>query len=108
MSGTFPAVVMIASGSPVPSQAMWCLEPGRPRSTGEGLVPSPPLLALTWEPSRQTADQSIALSVCSSDNSRRWRRPQTPASHQRRKRLQQVTPEPKPSSGGRCFQLIPV
>ena len=28
--------------------------------------------------------------------------------HQRRNRLQHVTPEPKPSSGGRCRQAMPV
>src|SRR6266568_8405042 len=42
MSGTFPAVVRIARRMPAESQAMWCLEPGRPRSTGDGPVPAPP------------------------------------------------------------------
>jgi hypothetical protein len=43
MSLRFAAVNVTARGMPWPSQITWCLEPGRPRSTGEGPVLAPPL-----------------------------------------------------------------
>ncbi len=43
MSLRFPAVNVMAKGTPCPSQITWCFEPGRRRSTGEGPVFSPPL-----------------------------------------------------------------
>lgn len=67
-----------------------------------------PFFARTWLLSRQTADQSICASACSSESRSRCRRSQTPASVQRRNRRQQVTPEPNPSWEGRCRQLMPV
>lgn len=47
-SCTFAAVKDTASGMPFKSVMMWCLLPGRPRSTGLGPVSSPPFLPVRW------------------------------------------------------------
>jgi hypothetical protein len=41
MSLRLPPVKLTASGMPPASQIRWCLEPGRPRSTGDGPTWSP-------------------------------------------------------------------
>ena len=41
MSLRLPPVRLTASGMPPASQIRWCLEPGRPRSTGDGPTWSP-------------------------------------------------------------------
>ena len=41
MSLRWPPVRVTASGMPPASQIRWCLEPGRPRSTGDGPTWSP-------------------------------------------------------------------
>ena len=51
MSLRFPPVRLTASGTPEASTRTWCLEPGRPRSTGLGPVFEPPFLpAPGWSP----------------------------------------------------------
>ncbi len=41
MSWRLPPVSVIARGTPPASTIKWCLEPGRPRSTGDGPTASP-------------------------------------------------------------------
>lgn len=62
----------------------------------------PPFSALTWEESTTHRDQSSRAAALSSANSTSCSCCQTPASFQSRSRRQQVMPEPKPSSWGRC------
>jgi len=79
-----PPVSVQASGIPPPSTSRWCLLPRRPRSTGLG-----PVLASLFSPAGGWS-----------------RRPRAPIRADRRR--QAVIPQPKPSSGGRCSQPIPV
>jgi hypothetical protein len=69
--------------------------------------PAPPL-AGTLEPSRLARDQSIWSASPRRSSRTRWRRCQTPARSQSRKRRQQVIPLPQPSSWGRYSQGSPV
>lgn len=67
-----------------------------------------PFSALMWEPSTAAREKSRASALRSLAKSASWSRGQTPASVHSAKRRQQVMPEPKPSSCGRCSQTIPV
>jgi hypothetical protein len=67
-----------------------------------------PLLAGTLEASRLARDQSIASASPKRSSRTRWRRCQTPAYSHSRKRRQQVTPLPQPSSWGRYSHGSPV
>lgn len=64
--------------------------------------------ALTWEESITALDQSSFFADRSFFSSTRCSFSQTPASFQAARRLQQVIPEPKPSSCGRYSHWIPV
>jgi hypothetical protein len=72
------------------------------------LVGTAPPLAATLEPSRLARDQSIRSASPSRSSSTRCKRCHTPACCQSRKRRQQVTPLPHPSSWGRYSQGRPV
>ena len=67
-----------------------------------------PFLACTWLESTTARDQSSSPAARSLASSSACRRSHTPACCHSSRRRQQVTPEPKPSSCGRCFQAIPV
>ena len=68
----------------------------------------PPFLAGMHEESAQTRLKSIRFALRKRRSSSRCNVSQTPASCHSRRRRQQVTPEPQPSSGGRSSQPIPV
>jgi hypothetical protein len=72
------------------------------------LLGTAPPLAGTLEPSRLARDQSIWSASPSRSSRARCRRCHTPACSQSRKRRQQVTPLPQPSSCGRASQGRPV
>ncbi len=97
-----------ASGTPLRSTTRWYLLPRLPRSTGFGPVCSPPRLARTLRLSRLARDQSIPASSPSQFNSVPWRRRQTPAACQSRRRRQHVEPLPQPSSRGSSRHGTPV
>jgi len=67
-----------------------------------------PFFACTWLPSTTARDQSISPEARSLVSRSRWRSSHTPASCHSSMRRQQVIPEPKPSSSGRCRQAMPV
>jgi len=67
-----------------------------------------PLFAGTLALSRLARDQSIIPASPSRSSRVWWRRSQTPAACQSRRRRQQVTPEPQPISWGRYSHGIPV
>ena len=69
--------------------------------------PFAPLLAGMLAESSEARLQSIWLASPRRSRSARCSRSQTPASCQSRKRRQQVTPEPQPSSGGSISQGMP-
>lgn len=93
-----------ASGTPVASTIRWCLEPGRPRSSGLGPVAEPPSSpAPVW--SRRSPAAVDPIGRPQAGSSARCRRSQTPAACHRSRRREQVAPEPKPSS--RTFRLKP-
>jgi hypothetical protein len=67
-----------------------------------------PLFACTWLASTTARDHSISPAARKRASSSACSRSQTPAFCHSSKRRQQVTPEPKPSSAGRCVHEIPV
>jgi hypothetical protein len=67
-----------------------------------------PLFACTWRASATARDHSISLAACKRASSNSCSRSHTPAFCHESRRRQQVTPEPKPSSAGRCVHEIPV
>ena len=97
-----------ASGRPAPSVRTWCLTPARPRSTGLGPSPEPPLSpARTWHrsaPATNRSDRSPATAPTTADAAAPRRPP--PATHASRRKA--VIPLPYPNSCGRCSQPIPV
>jgi hypothetical protein len=64
----------------------------------------PPFNARIWEPSTAAREKSRAFALRSSARRTSWSRGHTPASVHSARRRQQVIPEPKPSSCGRCSQ----
>jgi hypothetical protein len=67
----------------------------------------PPFLAAMEEESAQTRLKSRRFAPRRRRSTSRCNRSQTPASCQSRRRRQQVTPEPHPSSGGRSAHAMP-
>jgi hypothetical protein len=67
-----------------------------------------PLFACTWLASTTARDHSISPAARKRASNSSCSRSQTPAFCHSSKRRQQVTPEPKPSSLGRCVHEIPV
>jgi hypothetical protein len=67
-----------------------------------------PLFACTWLASTTARVHSISPAARNRASSSSCRRSQTPAFCHSSRRRQQVTPEPKPSSSGRCVHEIPV
>jgi hypothetical protein len=67
-----------------------------------------PFFACTWLESMIARDHSISSAARSRSSRSLCSRSQTPARCHSSSRRQHVTPEPKPSSGGRCCQAIPV
>ena len=67
-----------------------------------------PFFACTWLASTTARDHSISPAARRRASSSSCSRSQTPAFCHSSSRRQQVTPEPKPSSGGRCVHEIPV
>jgi hypothetical protein len=67
-----------------------------------------PFFACTWLPSATARDHSISPVTRRRASSTSCSRSQTPAFCHSSIRRQQVTPEPKPSSSGRCGHEIPV
>ena len=67
-----------------------------------------PFFACTWLESTIARDHSISPAVRNRSSRSACSRSQTPARCHSSSRRQHVTPEPKPSSGGRCCQAIPV
>jgi len=68
----------------------------------------PPKTARIEQLSIMTLDQSIREYRASQSRSAKWIKPQIPASCHSRKRLQQVIPEPQPSSLGSISQGMPL
>jgi hypothetical protein len=64
-----------------------------------------PLFACTWLASTTALDHSISPAARKRASSSSRRRSHTPACCHSSKRRQQVTPEPKPSSAGRCVRM---
>jgi hypothetical protein len=67
-----------------------------------------PFFACTWLESATARDQSISSIACNRSSRTPCSFSQTPAFCHSSRRRQQVAPEPKPSSSGRCSQAIPV
>jgi hypothetical protein len=67
-----------------------------------------PFFAWTCDESTTARDHSISPAARSRSNSSACNLSQTPARCHSSSRRQHVTPEPKPSSGGKCCQAIPV
>ena len=67
-----------------------------------------PFFACTWLESTIARDHSISPAARSRSSRSACSLSQTPARCHSSSRRQHVTPEPKPSSGGRCCQAIPV
>ena len=67
-----------------------------------------PFFACTWLPSATARDHSISPAARNRASSNACSRSHTPAFCHSSIRRQQVTPEPKPSSSGRCVHEIPV
>ena len=67
-----------------------------------------PFFACTWLESTTARDHSIAPAARNRDSKTVCSCPHTPARCHSSKRRQQVTPDPKPSSRGRCVQAVPV
>nr|AQM75242.1 transposase [Streptomyces sp.] len=67
-----------------------------------------PFNARMWEPSTAAREKSRAFALRSLARRNSCSRGHTPASVHSARRRQQVMPEPKPSSCGRCSQEIPV
>jgi hypothetical protein len=64
--------------------------------------------ACTWLASATARDHSILLAVRKRASSSSCSRSQTPTCCHSSRRRQQVTPDPKPSSAGKCVHEIPV
>jgi hypothetical protein len=67
-----------------------------------------PFFACTWLESATARDHSISPAARRRESRTACNFSHTPARCHSSRRRQQVTPEPKPSSGGRCVQAIPV
>jgi hypothetical protein len=67
-----------------------------------------PFLAWIWLESITARDHSISPAARKRESSSACSRSHTPARCHSSRRRQQVAPEPKPSSAGRCRQAIPV
>jgi len=67
-----------------------------------------PFFACTWLASATARDHSISPAARRRASSSSCSRSQTPAFCHSSRRRQQVTPEPNPSSAGRCVHEIPV
>jgi hypothetical protein len=67
-----------------------------------------PFFACTWLPSTIARDHSISPAACSFASNSACNFSHTPARCHPSSRRQQVNPEPKPSSCGRCIHGIPV
>src|SRR5215207_7572383 len=67
-----------------------------------------PFFACTWLESAIARDHSISPAACNSASNSSCSRCQTPAASHARSRRQQVIPQPKPSSCGKCSQPTPV
>jgi hypothetical protein len=67
-----------------------------------------PFFACTWLESATARDHSISPAARKRESSTACSLSHTPDRCHSSRRRQQVTPEPKPSSGGRCVQAIPV
>src|SRR5262245_8842938 len=67
-----------------------------------------PFFACTWLESTTARDHSISPAARNLASSSSCSRSQTPAFCHSSSRRQQVTPEPKPNSSGKCVHEIPV
>ena len=67
-----------------------------------------PFFACTWLESATARDHSISPAARKRESKTACSCSQTPARCHSSRRRQHVTPEPKPSSGGKCVQAIPV
>jgi hypothetical protein len=75
---------------------------------GAGTCFRAPFLACRWLESQIARDQSMSPPAFSSESRSACSRSKTPSSCQACRRRQQVMPQPKPSSFGRCSQPMPV
>ena len=90
----------------VGDQVMFAARPTPIDGASSGL--GSPFNARIWEPSTAAREKSRAFALRSSARRTSWSRGHAPASVHSARRRQQVLPEPKPSSCGRCSQAIPV
>lgn len=90
-----PVYVMVLAARPAPVH-------------GTFSRPGAPFNARMWEPSTAAREKSRAFAPRNSASRTSCSRDQTPAWAHSARRRQQVMPDPKPSSCGRCSQAIPV